>query len=143
MSEPVRFADELPPLPTPEAWRTRVGPWGDHMARMEAKMFAPSAFVMLHHECKAAGKPHEDAGRIGRIVSRNGDRMVTEFWNDDLIGGATFCLIPFGHWAPVPEFCVEEYEPRAKRRGWRLNERGVKLFSDMGWQHTRATLGAA
>ena len=53
--------------------------------------------------------------------------MVTEFWSDDLIGGATFCLIPFGHWAPVPEFCVEEYEPRAKRRGWRLNERGAKL----------------
>ncbi len=22
--------DNLPPLPAPEAWRTRVGPWGDH-----------------------------------------------------------------------------------------------------------------
>lgn len=89
----------------------------DHMARMEAKMFAPGAFVMLHHARKVDCKPHEDAGRIGRIVSRNGDRMVTEFWSDDLIGGATFSLIPLGHWAPVPEFCVEEYEPRAKRRG--------------------------
>ena len=115
----------------------------DHMARMEAKMFAPGAFVMLHHECKAAGKPHEDAGRIGRIVSRDGERMVTEFWNDDLIGSATFCLIPFGHWAPVPEWCVEEYEPRAKRRGWRLNERGAKLFADMGWRLTKATTGDA
>ena len=28
----------------------------DHMAHMEAKMFAPGAFVMLHHECKVAGK---------------------------------------------------------------------------------------
>jgi len=73
----------------------------DHMARMEAKMFAPGAFVMLHHACKAAGKPHPDAGRIGRIVSRNGDNMVTEFWNDDLIGGATFSVIPRGHWAPA------------------------------------------
>ena len=44
----------------------------DHMARMEAKMFAPGAFVMLHHESKVAGMPHEDAGRIGRIVSRDG-----------------------------------------------------------------------
>ena len=25
-----------------------------------------------HHDCKSAGKPHEDAGRIGRIVSRDG-----------------------------------------------------------------------
>jgi len=121
----------------------------DHMARMEAEMFAPGAlfapgaFVMLHHECKVAGKPHPDAGRIGRIVSRDGASMVTEFWNDDLIGSATFCLIPFGHWAPVPEFCVEEYEPRAKRRGWRLNERGAKLFADMGWQRTKATIGDA
>lgn len=115
----------------------------DHMARMEAKMYAPGAFVMLHHSCTVANKPHEDAGRIGRIVSRNGDRMVTEFFIDDLVGSSTFCLIPFGHWAPVPEFCVEEYEPRAKRRGWRLNERGVKLFSEMGWPRTMATDGKA
>ena len=116
----------------------------DHMARMEAKMFAPGAFVMLHHECKAAGKPHEDAGRIrAHRVARRRARMVTEFWNDDLIGSATFCLIPFGHWAPVPEWCVEEYEPRAKRRGWRLNERGAKLFADMGWRLTKATTGDA
>lgn len=115
----------------------------DHMARMEAKMFAPGAFVMLHHACKVDCKPHEDAGRIGRIVSRNGDRMVTEFWSDDLIGGATFSLIPLGHWAPVPEWCVEEYEPRVKRRGWRLNKRGVKLFAEMQWQYTKATIGDA
>jgi hypothetical protein len=115
----------------------------DHMARMEAKMYAPGAFVMLHHACKAAGQPHEDAGRIGRIVSRDGDRMVTEFFTDDLIGSATFCLVPFGHWAAVPEFCVEEYEPRAKRRGWRLNERGVKMYDNMGWRRTKATVGAA
>lgn len=115
----------------------------DSMARMEAKMFAPGAFVMLHHECKVAGKQHEDAGRIGRIVSLNGKNMVTEFWNDDLIGGATFSVIQRRHWAPVPEWCVEEYEPRAKRRGWRLNERGAKLFADMGWQRTKATTGDA
>ena len=115
----------------------------DSMARMEAKMFAPGAFVMLHPECKVAGKPHEDAGRIGRIVSRNGENMVTEVWNDDLIGGATFSVIPRKHWAPVPEWCVEEYEPRARRRGWRLNERGAKLFADMGWQRTKATTGDA
>lgn len=34
-------------------------------------------------------------------------------------------------------------EPRAKRRGWRLNERGVKLFADMEWQRTKATEGKA
>lgn len=113
----------------------------EHLARMEAKMFAPGAFVMLHHECKVAGKPHEDAGRIGRIVSRDGDRMVVQFWNDDLIGSATFSLIPFGHWAPVPEFCVEEYEPRAKLRGWRISAQGIKTFDRMGWHRTAATVG--
>jgi hypothetical protein len=66
-----------------------------------------------------------------------------EMTQSEVIGGATFCLIPFGHWAPVPEYCVEEYEPRAKRRGWRLSERGMKLFADMGWPRTKATEGLA
>jgi len=50
-------------------------------------------------------------------------------------------LLPRPHWLPVPEFCVEKYEPRAKLRGWRLNERGVRLFRDMGWTQTAATTG--
>lgn len=104
-------------------------------------MYAPGAFVMLHHESKAGGCPHEDAGRIGRIVSREGERMVVEFFMDELIGAGTFSLVPFGHWAPVPAWCVEEYEPRAKKRGWRLNERGVKVYDSMGWQRTKATTG--
>lgn len=44
-----------------------------------------------------------------------------------------------GHWGPVPEFFVEEYEPRAKKRGWRVNERGMKMFR--GWGYTAATEG--
>ena len=44
---------------------------------------------------------------------RDGERMVTGVLNDDLIGSATFCLIPFGHRALVPEWCVENtsHEP--------------------------------
>ena len=48
-----------------------------------------------------------------------------------------------GHWAPVPEFFVEEYEPRAKKRGWRVTERGMRMFRDLGWGYTAATEGKA
>jgi hypothetical protein len=109
--------------------------------QLDDPMFAPGAFVILHHGCKVAGRAHPDAGRIGRIVSRDGKQMVTEFFNDELIGSTQFCLIPFGHWAPVPEFFVEAYEPRAKRRGWRLSPAGVKMFDAMGWERTTATVG--
>lgn len=45
------------------------------------------------------------------------------------------------HRWPVPEFFVEEYEPRAKKRGWRVTERGMKMFRDLGWGYTAATEG--
>lgn len=115
----------------------------EHNARREAKMFAPGAYVMLHPEGKANGKPHPDAGRIGRIQRCDDKAMIVEFWNDDLVGSSVFCLLPRQHWAPVPDFCVEKYEPRAKKRGWRLNERGVRLFADMGWGKTDATTGGS
>lgn len=113
-----------------------------HMKRMEAKMFAPGAFVMLHHESRTPDGLHPDAGRIGQIVKCDGNQMIVEFFRDELVGSGTFCLIPRNHWAPVPETCVEEYEPRAKRRGWRVSERGKKIFDGMGWQTTAATFGA-
>lgn len=37
----------------------------------------------------------------------------------------------------------EEYEPRAKKRGWRVTERGMKMFRDLGWGYTAATEGKA
>lgn len=114
----------------------------EHNARMEAKMFAPGQYVMLHHECKIRGnQPHPDVGRIGRIQQSDSGNMIVEFWNDDLVGSSTYCVLTRPNWLPVPEFCVEKYEPRAKRRGWRLNERGVRLFRDMGWTQTAATTG--
>lgn len=102
--------------------------------------FVSGALVMLHHDGKIGDKPHPDAGRIGRIVSCDGSRMVVEFWQGER--SSTFCLIPRPHWAPVPDFCAEEYE-RGGMRGWRLHERGARIFAGMGWDTTAATRGEA
>lgn len=108
----------------------------------EEAMFQPGCFVMLHTEsCVASGKLHPDAGRIGQIVSRRGSDMLVEFFADELFGKSDFCMIPLGHWAPVPRFLVEEYEPRAKKRGWRLNASGVQVYRELGWAQTPATIG--
>lgn len=108
----------------------------------EDAMFQPGCFVMLHTEsCVASGKLHPDAGRIGQIVSRRGSDMLVEFFADELFGKSDFCMIPLGHWAPVPRFLVEEYEPRAKKRGWRLNASGVQVYRELGWAQTPATIG--
>ena len=116
-----------------------------HIRRMEQKAFAPGAFVMLHHEGKAYGKPHFDAGRIGKIVSNHGDKnlLVVQFFNDDLACSSDFMIFPKPHFAPVPEWMVEAYEPRAGKRGWRVNERGLEIFKNMGWGRTLATEGKA
>lgn len=115
----------------------------EYDAGIAAKLFTVGGYVMLHHECMAGDKPHPDAGRIGQIVNNGEHEFMAQFFDDELIGSTTFCLIPRRHWAPVPDFCVETYEPRAKRKGWRLNERGVKTFSIMGWGRTPATEGKA
>ena len=52
-------------------------------------------------------------------------------------------MIPVGHWLPVGDFLVEEYEPRAKKRGWRVSLRGIEIFRKMGWEYTAATEGKA
>lgn len=109
-------------------------------AKRNLDLFEAGALVMLHPDGKIGGKPHPDAGRIGRIVSREGERMVVEFWQGP--HRSTFCLIPLPHWAPVPEFCAETYE-RDGMRGWRLHDRGARIFAGMGWRTTAATGGAA
>lgn len=101
-----------------------------------AKLFAPGKYVMLHPESQTP-----DAGRVGRIVNCKGDRMRVEFFDDDLIGKSDYSVIPRRHWAPVPEFMVEEYEPRAKKRGWRVMARHMDLVRKLGWQYTPATEG--
>jgi hypothetical protein len=78
-----------------------------------------------------------------QIISRKGRDMPVEFFNDELIGKTVYSTIPLGHWMPVPGFFVEEYEPRAKKRGWRVTKRGVKMFSELGWDYTPATEGKA
>jgi hypothetical protein len=102
----------------------------------QEKIFQPGGFVALHPESQ-----HPDAGRVGKIISRKGNDMLVEFFNDDLIGKTEYSTIPLRHWRPVPEFIVEEYEPQAKKRGWRVTERGMKMFRDLGWGHTLATEG--
>ncbi len=99
-------------------------------------LFQPGCFVMLHPE-----STHPDAGRVGKIIRRTGTEMLVEFFCDDLIGSTEFSTVDLGHWGPVPEFFVEEYEPRAKKRGWRVTERGMKMFRNLGWGHTQATVG--
>jgi len=106
------------------------------LSKEQEAMFAPGCFVMLHPESR-----HPDAGRIGKIVSRDEDRMLVEFFDDALIGKTDFSTIPLGHWGPVPDFFVEEYEPRAQKRGWRLTAQGRKMFCDLGWGFTPASEG--
>ena len=101
------------------------------LTKEQEAMFQPGCFVVLH-----PGSKHQDAGRVGKIVSRKGSEMLVEFFSDELIGKSEFSLIPLGHWAPVPDFFVEEYEPRAKKRG-------MKMFRDLGWGYTAATEGKA
>ena len=108
------------------------------LTKEQEAMFQPGCFVALHPDSK-----HPDAGRVGKIVSRKGGEMLVEFFNDELIGRSEFSTIPLGHWGPVPQFFVEEYEPRAKKRGWRVSERGMKMFRDLGWGYTAATEGKA
>jgi len=121
-------------------------------AKREAECYQEGKLLMLHHACKTGGKPHPDAGRIGRIVSCErradgrpvkGGKLIVEFWADELVGSATYCLIPVGHWLPIFGWFAEEYEPRAKKRGWRLSTQGLKIFTQMGWEMTAATRGEA
>lgn len=116
----------------------------DREKAMYQQMFADGAFVMLHPGCTIAGnKPHPDAGRIGKIVSSSNGNRIVQFMNDELIGHSTFCILPEKAWGPVPEFCVEEYEPRAGKKCFRLNERGVKIFKSMEWETSAHSEGKA
>lgn len=119
-------------------------------ARRERECYQDGRLLMLHHAARAGGKLHPDAGRIGRIVSCQrgadgrpvrGGKLVVEFFDDDLVGSATFSLIPVGHWMPIFDWMAEEYEPRAKKRGWRLSAEGLRIFQKMGWEYTAATEG--
>lgn len=125
-------------MPTKPLELTRPMQTSERLTKEQDAMFKPGGFVMLHPESK-----HPDAGRVGKIVSRNGDEMLVEFFNDELIGKTDFSTIPLGHWGPVPEFFVEEYEPRAKKIGWRVAERGMRMFRNLGWGYTAATEGKA
>ena len=121
-------------------------------ARRERECYQDGRLLMLHHACKVGNKPHPDAGRIGRIVSCErqpcglpikGGSLIVEFFCDELVGATLFCLIPAGHWMPIFDWMAEEYEPRAKKRGWRLSAQGLKMFKRMGWETTPATEGKA
>jgi hypothetical protein len=68
------------------------------LTKEQEALFQPGCFVVLHPESK-----HPDAGRVGKIISRNGRDMIVEFFNDDLVGRTEYSTIPLGHWGPVPE----------------------------------------
>lgn len=107
-----------------------------------AGMFAPGKHVMLSVNVFLHDKSrHPDAGRIGRVSSESNGMLLVEFFDDDLIGKLSACILPKEMWLPVPEFCVEEYFPRAKKRGWRLSKRGVRTFDDLDWLKNKATEG--
>lgn len=113
-------------------------------SEVQARMFDVGAFVMLGTEVYLADDTrHPDAGRIGKIISVHDDKLLVDFWSDDLIGKGTFCILPRKYWSPVPEFLVEEFFPRELKRGYRINARGVKTFSDLGWPCNAATRGEA
>ena len=49
------------------------------LTKEQEAMFQPGCFVVLHPDSK-----HPDAGRVGKIISRDGSEMLVEFWQDDL-----------------------------------------------------------
>ena len=102
----------------------------------QEKMFQPGHFVILHPDIK-----HPDAGRVGKITDHKEMNLVVEFFRDDLVGSSTFAIIPMCHWLPVGDFFVETYEPRAKKRGWRINDRGRRIFKSLDRKFTSATFG--
>jgi len=107
-----------------------------------AILFAIGKFVMLPiYLVSSDGKEHPDAGRIGKILSASNGKLAVEFFNDELIGKLTACILPTKYWLPVPEFCVEPYELRSKKNGWRLSSRGLGVFDDMKWPKNAATEG--
>lgn len=69
------------------------------LTKEQEAMFQPGCFVVLHPDSK-----HRDAGRVGKIVSRNGGEMLVEFFSDDLIGRSEFSTIPLGHWGRCRSF---------------------------------------
>ena len=115
----------------------------EHFEIKQREMFQPGKFVMLHHECCIGKVKHPDAGRIGKIIKCDLEKkdMIVEFWTDEMVGGATYCLIPFGHWLPLGDYMIEEYEPRVMKRGWRINDYAKRIFDNMGWKRTLATEG--
>jgi hypothetical protein len=106
------------------------------LAPKQEAIFRPGRFVLLRPESN-----HPDAGRVGRIISRKGNEILVEFFRDDLIGRTEYCLIPLDQWSPVPASFVERYEPRPKKRGWRVTKAGIKAFRNLGWEYTEATEG--
>lgn len=105
---------------------------------MVEKMFRPGCFVVLHPDSQVP-----DAGRVGKIVQREGRQMLVEFFRDELIGRAVYSTIPFGHWLLIGDFLVERYTPRAMKHGWRVHERGLEFFRKMGWHYNDLTKGEA
>jgi len=108
----------------------------ERLADRQDAMLQPGCFVILHPDGE-----HPDAGRVGKIISRKDEDLVVEFFSDDLIGIGEFSLLALRCWLPVPEFMVEEYEPRAKKRGWRIHDEGRGLLLSLGLGYTPATEG--
>lgn len=83
MSEPVRFADELPPLPTPEAWRTRVGPWGDHStdyAYTADQMHAYAAQAVAERDAEIAAEQRRSE-MYTDLVRRTAEALGQPLWD--------------------------------------------------------------
>ena len=111
-------------------------------AEVMAKMFAPGDFVMLGCQVFLADDTlHPDAGRVGKIVSESNGHLVVEFFVDELIGKMSACILPKPMWMPVPRFMVDEYFPSAKKRGWRITERGERIFDGFPWPRNDNTSG--
>jgi hypothetical protein len=109
---------------------------------MEAKAWREGAFVMLHPVCyMAKDKLHPDSGRIGKISVCDGQRMVVQFENDDLVGKSTFCLLPKDAWLPMPDFMIESYNRKTGITAWKLSDRGLQIANSMDWKYTEASKG--
>lgn len=63
--------DNLPPLPTPEAWRTRVGPWGDHSTD-----YAYTVNQMRAYATQAVAERDAEIGRLKAALEKIADLEI-------------------------------------------------------------------
>jgi len=109
-----------------------------HTQKLIEKAFQPGKFVMLHPNAYTDHGAHPDAGRVGKIVSCDKNRMVVEFF---VKAEAISCgVMHKDSFLIVPDFHVEEYTKEGVT-GYRVNDQFKQAAQYFGWNYTQQSEG--